>query len=239
MQIDHALVDRYREKMGFGVFALFLLGVALGGCDRSASQPKPKARVEPAKGDARMLPPDVAEAIAVQVRAGFEDKVRLLEVFCEELYEPGELDPAQVASVIDLEIENLAQEQRSWSEVTDCDRLEAAFAALNRNGIVALHDAGFTQSDGYDDFLEALELHPQRESVIGYCYYHHQDVERAIRGGGLNLAFGPVDPDEEQSQGARIGALVQKELEHVGLHVNWDGSFAKRLNVPDFRWQRR
>jgi hypothetical protein len=195
--------------------------------------------VEPAKGEERMLQPDVAEEIAVQVRAGFEKKTRLLEIFCEEMYEPGELDPAQVASAIDLEFEKLTKEQGSWPDVTDCDRLEAAFASLNKNGIIALHDAGFTQSDGYDDFLEALDQHPQRKSIIGYCYYHHQDTQRAVRGEGLNLAFGPVDPAEEQTQGAQIGEIIRKELEISGLRVDWDGTLNKRLNVPEFRWQRR
>jgi hypothetical protein len=162
-----------------------------------------------------------------------------MEIFCEERYAPGELDPEDVSAAIDEELTKYESEKRTWPDVTDCDRLNAAFAAMNKRGIIALQNAGYTQSDGYEDFRAALKQHRRRPAVVGYCFYHGQDVERAIRGEGLFLAFGPVDPRDEKVKGPEIGKMVREELERAGLQVEWDGTFATRMRVPRLVWQRR
>src|SRR4051794_32529957 len=88
--------------------------------------------------------------IRAQVRGGFEDRGRILEIFCEEMYAPGELDPAEVEAAIDDARAAYEAEKAGWPEVTDCDRLDAVFASLKRRGIIALQNAGYTQSDGQD-----------------------------------------------------------------------------------------
>ena len=184
------------------------------------------------------LPAEVLEQISVLVRARFDEKRRLLEIFGEELYEPGELSSDEVSLAIDEEEHKLAAEEARWPEVTDCDRVGDAFSALHARGVIALENAGYTTSDGYDDFREAYAQVPDRSRVIGYCYYHGQDVERAVRGGGLYIAFGPVDAKKEETEGPRIGGIVKEELERVGLVVEWNGTFGQRIHVP-MRWQRR
>lgn len=186
-----------------------------------------------------MLNPETTEEIAVLVQEAFYDKTRLMEIVCEEMYEPGELEPSEVSAAIDAELLKWQAEKTAWPEVTDCDRLDAAFAALEGRGVIALHNAGITQSDGHDDFREAYARHPNRTSIVGYCFYHGQDVERAVRGGGLYFAFGPVDPNEEQKEGEKVGTIVREELERTGLQVDWDGTFANRMRIPSFLWQRR
>jgi hypothetical protein len=186
-----------------------------------------------------MLDPEVLEEVSTLVRSGFWSKERINEIVCEEIYAPGELDTHKVSEAIDSAVAEWEAEQRTWPAVTDCDRLDAAFVAMNRRGIIALQNAGMTQSDGYDDFREAYENHPDRSSVIGYCFYHGQDLERAVRGDGLFFAFGPVDPRDEESKGPEIGRIVRQELERAGLEVDWDGTFSTRLRVPNMVWQRR
>jgi hypothetical protein len=154
------------------------------------------------------------------------------------LYAPGELDPDDLTAAIDEEIAKHEAEKKAWPAVTDCDRLDAAFAALSKRGIIALHNAGFTQSDGYEDFRAALKSHPQRATVVGYCFYHSQDVEHAVQGEGLYLAFGPVHPKDEDTKGPEIGRVVREELERAGLKVKWDGTFNTRMCIPQFVWQR-
>ena len=184
------------------------------------------------------LPTAVLEEISVLVRARFDGKPRLLEIFGEEMYEPGELPRDEVSQAIDEEERKLAAEETTWPEVTDCDRVADAFSALHARGVIALENAGYTQSDGYEDVREVYAELPDRSHVIGYCYYHGQDMERAVRGGGLYLAFGPVDPNKEESEGPRIGGIVKEELERSGLTVRWDGTFQQRIHVP-MTWQRR
>lgn len=119
-----------------------------------------------------------------------------------------------------------------WPDVTDCDRLDAVFSALSSKGIVTLQNAGYTQSDGHSDVAEAYHDHPHKDRLIGYCFYHGQDLERAVVGEGLYLAFGPMDASREASEGPSIGALIAEELRRGGLEVVWDGTFDQRIFVP-------
>jgi hypothetical protein len=185
------------------------------------------------------MTPKTPEVISTFVRTGFYDKKQLMTIFCEEMYEPGELDPDDVSSALDAELERLSIEKKSWPSVTDCDRLDVAFLAINGRGVIALQNAGYTQSDGYDDFIEMYENSPNPDAVLGYCYYHAQDLDRAVRGGGLYLSFGPAKPSDEESQGPIIGRMIQEELERAGLSVSWNGSFKTRISIPEIVWQRR
>ena len=104
-------------------------------------------------------------------------------------------------------------------------------------GVIALHDAGYTQSDGYEDVME--EYHESPDGIVGYCFYHEQDLERAMEGGGLMLAFGPIDPKLEDTEGPTTGQHIVRELEAEGFKVAWDGTFNRRIHLPEFVWRRR
>ena len=182
--------------------------------------------------------PEILEQISVLVRSGFYTKADLTNLFCEEIYPPGELDAHEVSAALDSEINRLTAEMASWPETTDCDRLDEIFESLMQRGIISLHNAGYTQSDGYEDFLEACVDYDE-DRVIGYCYYHGQDVEAAVRGQGLYLAFGPPDPEDEQSKGPEIGKAICEELRNAGFEVSWDGTFNQRILIPNFDWKRR
>jgi len=185
------------------------------------------------------LSPDTLREIDALVRGGFEERGRIIEILCEEMYAPGELDEPEIVAAVDAAFASLARDQASWPAVTDCHRLDRVFVALNERGIIALQNAGYTQSDGYDDIRESFAQRSDRENVIGYCFYHGQDLERAVRGEGLYLAFGPIDARNEATQGPRIGATIVEELERAGFAVRWDGTFAQRIHVPDIDWKRR
>ena len=185
------------------------------------------------------MSPEALELISVYVRSGCYDREQLQTMFEEELYEPGELDPEEVQVALDAEIARLHAAQAAWPAVTDCDRLDEAFLALSSQGIIALQNAGFTQSDGYSDFQEALQNTPDPDEVVGYCFYHSQDLEVAVRGYGLHLAFGPAHPKDEASRGVAVGRIIRQELAAVGLPVQWDGTFSSRILIPRLVWQRR
>ncbi len=185
------------------------------------------------------LPQDVLSEIDVFVRGGFEDREGILEILLEERYEPGELDADAVEAAVEQAIAVHEAQKKHWPATTDCDRLDAVFSALSSKGIVALQNAGYTQSDGYSDVVEAYHRHPHKDRLIGYCFYHGQDLERAVAGDGLYLAFGPMDPSQEATEGPRIGALIAEALRRGGLEVAWDGTFDQRIFVPAIDWKRR
>lgn len=75
--------------------------------------------------------------------------------------------------------------------------------------------------------------------MIGYRYCHGQDLERAVKGDGLYLSFGPVDPADGQTIGIDVGNIIREELERAGLRVDWHGTFESRLSVPKIKWRKR
>lgn len=184
------------------------------------------------------MDPEVLTYVDHFVRAAFDEPDRITDIICEEIYEPGDLDRDEVVAAISAAVARRENAKSTWPPETDNDRLERAFEALNRRGVVALHNAGNTQSDGYGDFLDRLE-ETGPAGVIGYCFYHWQDVERALDGGGLYLAFGPRDSDEEPDGGVAVGRIVVGELDRVGLATSWNGTFSQRILIDNFEWQRR
>jgi hypothetical protein len=182
---------------------------------------------------------ETLEEVATLVRTGCYSRERLEEIFLEEMYAPGDLDPDEVAEALDRAIDAFAREREGWPEVTDCDRLDRAFAAIGHRGVIALHNAGNTQSDGYDDFRQAFEEASDQSAVLGFCFYHGQDLEGVVRGGGLRLSFGPTNPDDEATKGPEVGRIVREELERAGLKVQWSGKLAERIYLPDISWKRR
>ena len=186
-----------------------------------------------------MLKPETKAEIASMVRSGFYPRERLYEIFTEEMYAPDELNAAEVSSELDAQFAEYEQEKLTYPTPTDCDRLDDAFRLMNESGVVAIQNAGYTQSDGFEDVSEVYNQHPNKESVLGYCFYHGQDLERAVNGDGLYFAFGPVNPADEQTVGVDVGNVVREALENSGLPVEWDGTFENRLRIPKLKWQKR
>lgn len=186
-----------------------------------------------------MLNQQIIEEIEMIVRTGFHEKVEILSIVCEEMYYEEDLDENEVRNCINSEWEKWDKEKEDYPEVTDCDRLDECFDALEKRGLIALQKAGFTQSDGYEDFQEAYQRHSNQETVLGYCFYHGQDLIRAMLEGILFLAFGPANPDDEDTKGSEIGNIVREELERVGLKVEWNGTFDERMHIAGLNWQKR
>ncbi len=138
--------------------------------------------------------------------------------------------------------ETLASKRRAeagWPETTDCDRLDRAFARLHEEGILALQCAGNTMGDGMRWVNEQLaDPRTADGQYTGFCFFHSQDIDRALDGEGLQLAFGPVNSDEEKDAVA-VGQRVCHALRQAGLEPDWNGSADVRIGLPRLRWQRR
>ncbi len=134
------------------------------------------------------------------------------------------------------EIGRKRQAEAGWSATTDCDRLDDAFAELNADGLIALHNTSMTMGDGLGDVDRELAGRG-RAGMTGYCFYHGQELERAVDGHGLWIAFGDLDAVADQKRA--VGERVRACLERHGFRVEWDGNPEKRLAVPNLDWKRR
>ena len=73
------------------------------------------------------LNPETLREIDGLVRGGFEERARIIEILCEEMYAPGELDEADVIAAVDATFTALAQDKTTWPATTDCDRLDGVY----------------------------------------------------------------------------------------------------------------
>lgn len=131
----------------------------------------------------------------------------------------------------------LRTEQLSWPSVTDCDRLDQAFANLEASGIVCRQNFSCCGTCGSGEIWDEIdEARSGGATVQGYAFFHMQDTESAVDGYGLHLNYGAVDDGEAPA--LDVGRRIADELSGIGLQVEWDGSWAKRIGVK-LDWKRR
>ncbi len=176
----------------------------------------------------------ILDAIKKKVWSGFYDASGIHQLI-DDILEVN-ADEKMLRAAVGLEFKEKAAAEQSWPIETDCDRLDRAFETLNAQGIIAVHHAGYTMSDGITEVSEELQ---QRgcEGIKGYCFYHGQDLEHALNGRGLMLAFG--DLNDDKSANAEIGSIVQAVVESHGLTTQWNGDSETRVAIPNIDWKRR
>lgn len=168
------------------------------------------------------LPESVFEDIRLLVRCGYANRQQALESILdlrwEELGMVAEPIPTQpdagmivenhstttainerLRAAIDEAFARKAAEMKAWPAVTDNERLRSAFERLDKQGIVTLENAGFTQQEGGSI---AAELAVARDSLgeesRGFCFFTRQDTFAAADGGGLLLTYGSYREDPPQ-----------------------------------------
>ncbi|MCP5560642.1 MAG: hypothetical protein H7A55_23115 [Verrucomicrobiaceae bacterium] len=148
----------------------------------------------------------------------------------------GEAHEDYLRSAVGTEFAKKREDEKTWPEQTDCDRLDSVFTVLEKRNILCLQNAGYEMSDGHQKAFEVLSDQPGH-SYTGYCFYHGQDLERALDGGGLMIAFDHVEGDVADK--VRMGLALKEELECAGFQIEWDGTADQRINVPKIEWKRR
>jgi len=184
----------------------------------------------------------IYESIIAQVRMGFLPTEWIKENIIEEIEDNGfdnEISKEWAFEHIDKERARLIAESKQWKSPTDTARLIKAFNELCDTNIIALHNAGYTTSDGNYEAVE-VERELRKSKIIsdGYCFYHKQDLSRAIadENPSLYIAFQKVDnSDDEITIG--VGKKVVDILKKNDFEVEWDGTANSKILIPHFKWQ--
>jgi hypothetical protein len=164
-----------------------------------------------------------------------EEVSQLIE---DQLGLEAEVDEVWLRNAIHSEAEAKQKAEATWPKVTDFDRLDRAFTILQSQGIIALHRAGFTQSDGLEEVYDVyLEAGGPKSDYAGHCFYTEQDQEAAFDGSGLFIGFGHLSGND--AKGVEVGQLLLDALRREAFDIEWDGTINSRLFVNGFRWQRR
>ncbi|MDE7312977.1 MAG: leucine-rich repeat domain-containing protein [Eubacterium sp.] len=117
-------------------------------------------------------------------------------------------------------------------------KLACAFQKLNEQGIVALHCAGYVQSDGFDDCNEiASDMYENGENVIGCCFYTFQDLEHVLNEytTKLRISFGNYF---DKPTAVEVGTMIVKELEAAGFVTEWKQSADEKIAIKDMIWDK-
>lgn len=179
---------------------------------------------------------ELQDYIRRQVFAGFADSDEIiestLEVYEEEADENDLLPHIKRLTTKAFEAHEIAQKE--WIGTTDCEHLDAAFEELESTGIVCRQDFSCCGNCGSAEIWEEMEYHdpPAR----GYTFYHMQDTDRAVDGGGIYLNFGATE--EGEAAALAVAQEITNALSRHGLRVNWNGSWDKRIGVA-LDWKRR
>ena len=178
------------------------------------------------------------EAVDRLVRSGFYSADEIVEYINEELFWNNEIELGWLHFEIARAFQRKVEDEKSWPEVTDCDRLDAVFDELEADNILSVQNAGYTQQNAIDDVAQySREAGGEESDYEGFCFYHGQDLERVIDGGELAIGFGDVDGDD--AKGEEIGRRIKSFFEVAGFEVDWNGSIQTRLSVKGIHWQRR
>jgi len=183
------------------------------------------------------LASEMTEDIRNLVNSGFYDSARLVDDICDMFYKE-KIDTPWVRATVSSACRKKLAEQASWPAVTDFDKLAQVFDQLDRQGIVALHNAGNTQDEGEEDAGEIRkDLQAKGIKCRGYCFYDTQDIDRAIAGHELYLAFGQFDGDT--TAGRKIGREINALLNRSGFQTVWDQRLESRIGIKPFDWKKR
>jgi hypothetical protein len=170
---------------------------------------------------------------------GFHSSEEIDALIDHDLEDEDNVDPEQVRAFAAEALAKKRAAEAEWPTTTDCDRLDRAFDRLQAQGFCALHFPGYTLQDGHDAVFDEITAEGVPEGrYVGFCFYHAQDIDRALEGEGLMVAFGSTESDEDDDD-VRKGRLVCEALEREGLKTVWDGTANTRIHVPGLRWQRR
>ncbi len=182
---------------------------------------------------------EVLEQIEKDVLMGFESAEEMTESIADMFADEDDFDEDWLAETIEARCEEHKENSFNWSKPTDFERLDAAFTHLIKEGIVCLHHAGYTQQDSVGDCEEAIEeLDDMGIEVIGYCYYHAQDLERAIDPTEKSLLLGFDSVSEDDEEAAIIGDTIVEVLKVLNFDVNWDGTINQRIEIKNINWQK-
>ncbi len=175
---------------------------------------------------------ELKDTIARRVAEGFDRQADIVE----SAMDAGEEKPdkALVKKMITDAFAAHKKAQTTWRGRTDCDRLDAAFDDLEKDGIVARQNFTCCQSCGSYEIGDEIDAAKKKGAVIGYTFYHQQDTESAADGCGLYLLYGALKAKDAK----RVAKAIVGALKGAGLKTTWDGDLGTRILV-EMNWKKR
>ena len=153
-------------------------------------------------------------------------------------YDEDDFDENWLKREIEIRLKKHQTESLNWEKPTDFERLVKTFDELIKEKIVSLHRAGYTRQDGESDCSEIIdELKAIGINAKGYCFYHTQDLERAI-GEEKMLFIGFDSYNREDELAKEVAKKIVEVLKKNEFNVKWNGSLDTRIEILDINWKK-
>nr|WP_288837660.1 hypothetical protein [uncultured Flavobacterium sp.] len=179
------------------------------------------------------------EQLLLDIEFGFENEEEIFDSIKEMFHDEEEFDENWLRQNVAQEYERHQRQSLSWIRPNDFDRLAKAFDQLINEKIVSLHKAGFTRQDGEGDCAETIErLNELGIKAIGFCYYHSQDLARAVDKSIQNLYLGFGSSTNDDNKAVQIGEKIVSVLKENTFEVSWKGSVDQRIEIKNIIWQK-
>ncbi|EOS45799.1 hypothetical protein C810_02469 [Lachnospiraceae bacterium A2] len=182
---------------------------------------------------------ELEEMIIGHIRAGFcSDDTLSMECaeYMEDFYS-NECENITQDELLEI-VKAYRKEFQNTGNQENFLKLDSAFHSLKKHGIVALHYAGYTQSDGFADCNEAAGwMERNGEKIVGCCFYTEQDLGHILHEDTtmLYLSFGNYF---EKPTAEEIGQIIADELKANGFCVQWDGTAGTKIAIENLKWDK-
>jgi hypothetical protein len=177
--------------------------------------------------------------IEMDVLFGFESKEELSDGICDMFCDEEDVDEEWLRQVVAQKIGEHKIDSLTWPQPTDFEKLVKAFDALILQKIVCLHKAGNTKQNAISDCEETVEkLSEAGIKATGYCFYHAQDLERAVDPEIQSLFLGFDSVSQNDDHTIKVGRTIVQILQESGFEVVWNGTVEKRIEIKNMIWQK-
>lgn len=182
---------------------------------------------------------EALEQLVLDIKFGFENEAALFDSIRDMFYDEPDFDEVWLRQVISQKYQQRQQESLTWKRPTDFDKLAQSFDQLIMQGIVCLHNAGYTKQDGEGDCMETIEkLNELGIKATGYCYYHSQDLGRAVDEEIRNLYLGFDSPAQNDQEALQVAGKIVSALRENNFDVHWSGTVDQRIEIRNINWQK-
>ncbi len=189
---------------------------------------------------------DIEEFLRTVAVEGYEtDDLIVDEVSRSLLHDhPDQPDlEGRVAALAPALFDEVQAREAWWPIPTDNDRLDRAFAALDRDGILTRQNWYGSQGPAAEEMAHEVAAARLERSVHGFAFFHGGDIRRALAGEGLRITWGAAAPRRRSNERCERAAWevaqeIHRALWAQGLSPEWSRVIGEPITLP-FTWRRR
>ena len=181
------------------------------------------------------------------IARGFIDEINIVDRAANELLfsmeDSGDEEPnfddieSVIKPMVAERLEKRRRVEQRWKRLTDCDKLDLAFADLEEHGIIARQDFWCcARCAHYAAAFETSRNERDEGFWKGYVFYHEQDTDGAP-GGSLLLGYGAREDGDDAMKA--VARTVVETLRRYKLKAEWNGKPETRIEVIDLNWRWR